>query len=212
MIGLDSDIGRMFVAVLLGTVVGLEREISEKPAGLKTNVLICLGSTVFTLYSLKFAGAGMDPSRIAAQIVSGIGFLGAGAIMREGEQVTGLTTAATIWMVAAVGMGVGMGYYTLSAVATFGTLVVQVGLQRLDLLVDQLRRRQVFKVVSDPDERAIEAVGRILKTHSVRVLRRKVMKRDNRYHSEWITAGSPIGQESAVRELLLSERVIEVTY
>ena len=90
----------LLVALLLGAAIGLERELSDKAAGLRTNILICVGSCLFAVLSRNLANVpGTDITRIAAQIVSGIGFLGAGAIMREGEHVTGLTTAATIWVV-----------------------------------------------------------------------------------------------------------------
>lgn len=212
MIPFPPDAQKLLISIALGSVVGIEREISEKPAGLKTNVLICLGSTIFTLLSLKFTGPAIDPARIAAQIVTGIGFLGAGAIMREGEQVTGLTTAATIWVVAAIGMGVGMGYHTLAAVATLATLGVQVALTRLDIIVDMMQQRQRLRIVTPSDDRAIEAVGKVLKLNRIVVMRRKVMKRGNLYQSEWWTSGPPASQEQVVCDLLKSPQVIEVSY
>jgi putative Mg2+ transporter-C (MgtC) family protein len=210
---LHSDLFRLFLSFALGMAVGLEREISDKPAGLRTNVLICLGATIFTIMSRHWPGVGgtMD-AHIAAQIVSGIGFLGAGAIMREGEHVTGLTTAATIWVMASIGMAVGFGYFALAAVATAATLIVQVVLARMDELVDQLRRRYTFRVVSSPDERSIHAIERILRTNGIRVMHQKVMKRNNLYHSEWATSGPTDRQARVAHELLQSEQVMEVTF
>jgi putative Mg2+ transporter-C (MgtC) family protein len=98
------------VAVACGAMVGGERQRHEKPAGLRTLILVCLGATVFTLVSFAFTSTTGDSGRVAAQIVTGIGFLGAGAILHGGTSVTGMTTAATIWMMAAVGMTVGAGY------------------------------------------------------------------------------------------------------
>lgn len=209
---LDSDLSRLALSFLLGVAVGLEREISDKPAGLRTNVLICLGSTLFTLVSLKMTGPMTDPTRIAAQVVSGIGFLGAGAIMREGEHVTGLTTAATIFVVAAIGMAVGFGYGGLAAICTAATLIVQVILARMDMLVDHLRRRYTFRVVSDPDEKAIHAIERILRLNGVHVMHSKVMKKNSLYHSEWATTGPTERQAKVAHELLQSNHVMEVTY
>ena len=98
-------------SMLCGTLVGLERKARDKPAGRRTMALICAGSTMFTLSSLVIGGEGTaDPGRIAAQVVTGIGFLGAGAIIREGTTVIGLTTAATIWTVAAIGVLIGAGH------------------------------------------------------------------------------------------------------
>jgi putative Mg2+ transporter-C (MgtC) family protein len=112
----------VIVSVVCGAIVGIERERAEKPAGLRTLLLICLGSTVFTLMSTDSA-LGPAAPRIAAQIVTGVGFLGAGAILREGGGVVGLTTAASIWVVAAVGIVVGAGY-ALAGLALASAIVV----------------------------------------------------------------------------------------
>lgn len=117
---------RLLVAAGLGAVIGLEREFRQKPAGLRTNMLIAVGSALFTTVSIALAseyGSG-SPDRIAAQIVTGIGFLGGGAILRSGTNVHGMTTAATIWVNAAIGMAAGTGAYAMAAAATFITLVV----------------------------------------------------------------------------------------
>ncbi len=105
----------MGVSAVCGAMIGLEREHAEKPAGLRTNMMICLGSTLFTLasvYSWQYiAGSSptIDPGRIAAQIVTGVGFIGAGVIMKTGLHIVGITTASTIWLVAAIGMVIGLG-------------------------------------------------------------------------------------------------------
>ena len=115
---------RLSVAAALGGAIGLERELRERGAGLRTHLVVCLGSALFTLVSAyAFVGPHVDPTRIAAQIVSGIGFLGAGAIIRQGLSVRGLTTAATLWLVAAIGMAAGAGYYDAAIIATGGALL-----------------------------------------------------------------------------------------
>jgi putative Mg2+ transporter-C (MgtC) family protein len=116
---------RLALAAALGAVVGLEREFRHKAAGLRTNVLITLGAALFTVMSIELTeGTSGDPSRIAAQIVSGIGFLGAGAIIRTRGGIQGLTTAATVWMNAAIGVAVGGGEYRLAILATGVTMLV----------------------------------------------------------------------------------------
>lgn len=117
-------IRRLITAALLGAALGIERELRQKDAGLRTNILIAIGSALFTIMSIEMAGAGADPARIAAQIVTGIGFLGAGAIMRTESGVQGLTTAATVWVNAAVGVAAGGGSYHLALIATGITLAV----------------------------------------------------------------------------------------
>ena len=122
---------RLLVAGLLGAAIGFERELRDREAGIRTHLLVSLGSALFTIVSAygfhEFLVSGgnvvrADPSRIAAQIVTGIGFLGAGAIIREGLSVRGLTTAATLWVVAAIGMACGAGYYWPAAAAAVLTL------------------------------------------------------------------------------------------
>ncbi|MBE3098588.1 MAG: MgtC/SapB family protein [Planctomycetes bacterium] len=117
-------IGRLVVACLLGAVIGLEREVRQKAAGLRTNALIAFGAALFTILGLELAAGGGDPSRVASTIVTGIGFLGAGAILRTDKTVHGLTTAATIWVNAAIGMAAGSGAYALAVAATAIALVV----------------------------------------------------------------------------------------
>ena len=116
---------RILMAAALGAIIGYQRERAGKSAGLRTVVLVCVGAALFTMASIYGFGAVADPSRVAAGIVIGIGFLGAGAIMRrEGGHVEGLTTAATIWAVAAVGLAAGAGLYLICAVATALMLIV----------------------------------------------------------------------------------------
>jgi putative Mg2+ transporter-C (MgtC) family protein len=123
-IGWPSVLLRLFVAAALGGAIGLERELRERQAGLRTHLVVCVGAALFTLVgAYAFTGPNTDPSRIAAQIVTGIGFLGAGAIIRQGLSVRGLTTAATLWLVAAIGMAAGAGYWAGAVIATAGALV-----------------------------------------------------------------------------------------
>ena len=110
-------VARLILGFVLSGLVGLEREVSLKPAGLRTHVLVGLGSTLFTVLSLQ-AFPGSDPSRVAASIVVGIGFLGAGTIIKTEEKIIGLTTAATLWIVASIGVATGAGFYVLAIVAT----------------------------------------------------------------------------------------------
>lgn len=121
-------VGRLLLAALLGGVVGLERELSHKPAGIRTNMLICLGAALFTIISYQMAAnVGGDHTRIAAQIIPGIGFLGAGVVIRERGTIIGITSAATIFVVASIGMSVGAGLYVtgiFTMLVLLGSLVL----------------------------------------------------------------------------------------
>jgi putative Mg2+ transporter-C (MgtC) family protein len=128
---------RLLLAAGLGAAMGVERELRAKAAGLRTNMLIALGSAMFTIVSIEVARAGGTPDRIAAQIVTGIGFLGAGSILRSGRSIHGMTTAATIWVNASVGMAAGAGLFT---VAIVGTIIALIVLALLPYLEERLDR------------------------------------------------------------------------
>ncbi|MDF1594925.1 MAG: MgtC/SapB family protein [Acidimicrobiia bacterium] len=128
---------RLLLAALLAGAVGLEREVMRKAAGFRTHMLVGLGAALFTLLSIEGFGRDGDPGRVAAQIVTGIGFLGAGAIFREGATVKGLTTAAGLWAVAAIGMAAGAGLTALATVSATIVLLVLLGLRTLDSWMDR---------------------------------------------------------------------------
>jgi putative Mg2+ transporter-C (MgtC) family protein len=129
---------RLALAASLGAMLGCERELRHKSAGIRTNMLIALGSALFTLMSIEMAsGTSADATRIASQIVTGIGFLGAGAIMRTDSGVQGLTTAATIWVNAAVGLAAGSGRYHLAFLATVITLIVLLVVAPIEAAIDR---------------------------------------------------------------------------
>jgi putative Mg2+ transporter-C (MgtC) family protein len=121
-LGWGDTLLRVVVAAALGGAIGLERELDEKAAGLRTHVLVSVGAALFTLVGAygftEFPQAGIDPSRIAAQVVTGVGFLGAGVIFRQGFTIRGLTTAASLWLVAAIGMAAGVGFWKGALIAT----------------------------------------------------------------------------------------------
>ena len=120
------DLIKLVVALLLGGIIGAERERYKKDAGLRTTILITMGSTLFTIMSIKMSGNYLDASRIASNIAPGIGFLGAGVIIQERGKIKGLTTAATIWISAAIGMACGISQFVLAAFVTLLTIIVLV--------------------------------------------------------------------------------------
>ncbi|MCU1305720.1 MAG: MgtC/SapB transporter [Acidobacteriaceae bacterium] len=156
---------KLVIAAILGGVIGLERELKRKPAGLRTNMFICFGSAMYTLLSSRFSHGSFgsfDPNRIAAQIIPGIGFIGAGAILHSGGSVSGITTAATMFVVASIGMAVGGGEY-LSA--TFATVVILLALNVLGWVEGRFNFKSVlmsYEVASKDPERVLTEVNRIL--------------------------------------------------
>lgn len=144
------EILRVVLAILFGAAIGLEREISGKSAGLRTNILICLGAAVFTIISKQMATGNADSvTRIAAQIVTGVGFLGAGAIIVDRAGIHGLTTAATIWLVASIGMACGAGLYRLAAVTTVLALIVLFGVAKIAKMAEKEKQKKQTKNPED---------------------------------------------------------------
>ncbi len=153
MIDLDTNLTivfRIFLAVLLSFAPGIERELTGKFAGLRTHLLVALGACVFTILSVygfkmhEVAGVigTNDPARIAAQVITGIGFIGAGTVMRHGSSVLGITTAATLWVCAAIGMSCGCGEYMTAIIASFATLIVLISIRKLEKNI--LSKRKIF--------------------------------------------------------------------
>jgi putative Mg2+ transporter-C (MgtC) family protein len=208
-----DDLLKLLLALVLGGLIGWERELYDKPAGFRTNTLICVGSTLFTIFSLKIGIIpGTDSARIAAQIVSGIGFLGAGAIIRRGEAVLGLTTAATIWFVASIGMGVGAGYYLTSSVGTALALAILVLFRKFENLVDRFHTTRTYHVILSADDEAVRELSRALDSCGLRVLGNKQVKSDNRYFYEITLSGRKDQHNPLLENLLKSPTVKEVKY
>lgn len=155
---------RLIVAAGLGMVVGLERERHEHPAGMRTHMLVALGSAAFTILSIEaFAGPDGDRGRVAAQIVAGIGFLGAGAILKEGATVRGLTTAASLWAVAAIGMAVGVGAWGVGVVVT---VIVVFSLWPLRVVAERYVGHEQHRVRFTLSSDAAEGLGRVIEAVS----------------------------------------------
>jgi len=136
-VSLIAILFRIVLSAFLGGIIGMEREVHRHPAGLRTHILVCMGSSLIMLTSIYVFDiyrniANVDPSRIAAGVITGIGFIGAGAIMRYGESVKGLTTAATLWIVSAVGLATGCGFYIAAIITTFVATIVLLFLRNFE--------------------------------------------------------------------------------
>ena len=166
------------LAVLCGGAIGMERELSGKPAGLRTNILICVGATLFTVLSLKLAGVRGDPARIAAQILPGVGFIGAGTILHARGAVTGLTSAATIWVVAAIGMALGDGAYTEALGTTLLVMMVLAGLGFLETHVARRATHSRLQIHAKPETGALEELETIVRRTGL-ILTRVDSRREN---------------------------------
>jgi len=209
---------KLALATVLGGAIGFERELAGKPAGLRTNILICVGAALFTHLSVYLAQIGFTPdgrpygdtTRIAAQIVSGIGFLGAGAILHAHGAVLGLTTAATIWVVAAVGAAVGAGAYVEGVGTSLLIILVLVGLRPVESRLLH-RRRKVSATVRVQRDLRFDVIEDILRGCGLHIVSRRSYEHesDRAFDVELIGTSKQI--DEAVDELRRRQDVISLT-
>ena len=172
-----EDMIAMLVSIICGGAIGFEREYKNKSAGFRTIILISLGSTIFTIVSRH--GVGTD-DRISANIITGIGFIGAGVIFKDKISVRGLTTAAVIWTSAAIGMTTGIGYHALALCLTFITLGVLLMVTKVERLIARLQKEQLLSVTfAEPDFSQIERLENALKTKGLSLERMEIAKDNN---------------------------------
>lgn len=141
---------RLLLSFAIGTALGIEREYRSKAAGLRTMIVICLGSTIFTEISINIGGD--SPDRIASNIITGIGFLGAGVIFKDGLTISGITTATTIWISAALGMAVGAGEYMIAVVSSIAVLIVLTWFERVKLLIENHHQVRTYRITLQDQE------------------------------------------------------------
>ncbi len=180
---------RLAIAALVGATLGAEREFRDKAAGLRTVMLICIGSCLFTIFGAELASDTSDPTRITSAIVSGVGFLGAGVIFRRGRHSTGITTAATIWCAAALGMGIGGGVYALTLTAAAAVLVVLWLLPPVERIIDNQQEVKTYELKTDLSEISIEDVHKHFDSAGLKVLHCEHGKRDGLMTSEFEVVG-----------------------
>ena len=209
---LTENIIKVGMAVLIGGLIGAEREFRDKAAGFRTIILITVGSALFTIFS-----ASMDPgftrTRVAANIVTGIGFLGAGAIVREHGRIGGLTTAATIWLSAALGMGIGAGELTFVAISTFIVIIVLLVFPRLELWIDHIRESRTYKIiVSTANADKIDRINEALTTHELKVYEHHQSKSGNTIVGTWQTIGSPKNHERFSLLMVKDQEIEDFVY
>lgn len=193
---------KIFLALMLGGVLGMERQYHDKPAGYATNCLICLGAMLFTILSEYMGAAGGDPGRISAQIVTGVGFIGAGSILRDGNKISGLTTAAGVWLVAAIGMAIGYGQYVLAAVAAASILIIQLGVRKTLRLVEFVKHYETIYLTCEPKWDIVNTITHKIEKQKVSVLKSEVTKLDNVFHVSIVATFTGHEFQNITKELL----------
>jgi putative Mg2+ transporter-C (MgtC) family protein len=207
---------KLSLAVLLGGAIGLERQMAGKASGLRTNILICLGSALIMDLSMNlgvsFGGDRVgDPGRIAAQVVTGIGFIGAGTIMQSRGAITGLTSAATIWMVAAIGLTVGAGFFVEALGATALAVLVLAGLGRVEYRLLRMTRTHHVTIRTKPGI-TLDWVQTVLFADGLRIEKSEVFDHDHDRVFELLLKGPARQFDIARAELLDREQVLNVMF
>ncbi len=202
-------IWKMFLAVVVGGLIGAEREYRSKSAGFRTLTLICLGATLFTIFS-ELIGLKGTPDRIASNVVVGIGFVGAGVIFKQDIQskATGITTAAVIWVTAALGMGIGAGYELVSVIACGLTLAVLLIFSLLEGWIDKVNQIRNYKVVCDFANETLHRYEALFADHHLKFKRSRQTKSiDNVITGEWVVQGSEKNHRHFIHTILQDSTV-----
>ncbi len=207
-----EDLIKLLLALVIGGCIGWEREYQGKSAGLRTMIVICMGSALFTIFSISLGAGGHTPDRIASNIITGIGFLGAGIIFREENKVTGMTTAATIWVTAALGMGVGGGYYLyscLGAIMVLGVLLILVPLQQR---IDRSNQSRTYRIVCTYQQQTLDHYEKLFHDHHMRVYRGLHSKAGDSITGNWTVQGPVPEHEKIIRILLQDTGIREFDF
>jgi putative Mg2+ transporter-C (MgtC) family protein len=206
-----EDLVKVLVAVLIGSAIGFERELHSKAAGLRTITLITVGATLFTILSLRFGDTAT--SRIASNIVTGIGFLGAGVILFAEGKLKGLTTASSIWAAAALGMALGIGEYILAVTGTLIILVVLTLFTRFDQLLDRFgHETRTYEIIYPARDNKHAELEQLFRECRIRVRSRKRMKRDGSMISVWDLEGGGRDHFALAEKLMADKEISELRY
>jgi len=207
---IDTDIAHLVIALIIGAVIGAEREYRSKSAGLRTMIMVCLGSCIFTILSLKIGLS--NPDRLAANVVTGIGFLGAGVIFKNDDKVTGITTATTIWIVAALGMAAGSGYLLLALAGTIIVVFVLVFLVKLQYIIEKQNQIRNYKIVCDFKEETLVRYEKLFKEYNLKAERGRQSKTDESIIGHWLVQGRIKDHERVIQRLLLDQEIREFDF
>jgi putative Mg2+ transporter-C (MgtC) family protein len=203
-----EDLVKILMAVVAGGLIGVEREFCDKAAGFRTMIFICLGASLFTIFSAGLAGD-RDPTRIAASIVTGVGFLGAGVILRDGGKIMGLTTAATIWLTAAVGMGLGGGYYLLSWSAVGLILIILWFFPHIEQRIDNIQEQRTYQISGPISAGRFSKLEKLFNEHGCKVFGRSQVKACGDMLATWQVSGPPAAHERICQALMDDPQVHE---
>lgn len=207
MISIETALLRLFVSIVLGAVIGFEREYRNKSAGLRTMTLICMGSCLFTLVSIILSNGTTD--RIASTVVTGIGFIGAGVIFKNDKGVDGLTTAATIWITAAIGMASATGMYWEAGIATVVVVITLALVIKLESVIENINMDREYMIVVSYREGILEEYEKRINEHGLNFKRENRTRKSHEVSSTWQVKGSRKNHDRFISNMLKDDALIE---
>lgn len=202
-----DDILPIVFSVIVGGIIGIEREYQLKSAGLRTMILVTLGACIFTMLSMNLGESG-SPDRIAANIITGIGFVGAGVIFKEDNRVSGLTTAVTIWICAALGMTIGAGYYQEATIGSIAVFLLLIMFKYIQDVIDKISTRYTYQITLPYEDGIVEKYESIFKENGLRSIRGKQMRSGDKYTAIWRVQGA-LKNHIACTRILLNDPIID---
>lgn len=208
---MPEDLIKLLCALVVGAIIGAEREYHDKTAGLRTIILISVGSALFTIFSLRI-GVDGDPARIAAQIVTGVGFLGAGVILHQGRQVKGLTTAATVWLAAALGIGAGSGYLLFTTVTALVALFILWVLPVVEMRLEASRMTRVYQITSTIKPKKKAELLALFRKYGLQVRGQSQGKRGEMLIITLKAVGRPENHDEVAEALIADAEVRDLDY
>jgi putative Mg2+ transporter-C (MgtC) family protein len=208
----ETIVIRLVVATVLGGIIGAEREYRDKSAGFRTLMLISLGACLYTIISIAMGNEYNSADRIASNIVTGIGFVGAGVIFKDANHVNGITTAAGIWITAAIGMAAGFGDYISAAITCGLTMIVLVFFNLIENKLDDQHKVHHYNISLAYNTGSIEALEQTFITHHLRPKRKSLQRNNKTVTGHWILHGHKKHHESLMKDLLNNEQIYELNF
>lgn len=200
------DVLPILFSVLVGGIIGIEREYQLKSAGLRTMILVTVGSCIFTMLSLNLGQSG-SPDRIAANIITGIGFVGAGVIFKDESRISGLTTAVTIWICAALGMTIGAGYYREATIGSLVVFLLLILFKYIQSIIDKVSTRYTYQITIRYEDGILEKYEKIFKESRLKPIRGKQIRTGDKYTIVWRVQGAAKNHEICTKIMMNDSRI-----
>ena len=207
---MNPDIYHLLMALAIGAIIGTEREYRSKSAGLRTMIMVSLASCLFTILSIKIGVE--NPDRLAANILTGLGFLGAGVIFKDDNRISGITPATTIWMVAALGMAAGAGYEFLSMFGTFLVLIVLIFLVYIQEKIDEFHQARSYRISCEYQQETLDKYEDIFKQHAMKIIRGVQNKTEKQITGRWVLIGSAQNHKKLTQYLLCDADIKDLSF